>query len=192
MADAIGVHLDVTGMMSQVKGMDKKFATAMKKELRTAINTSGSDLLSAVKSAGSWSSKIPGATTVSLRSTSKASSVKIQVNNKQAPAARARELGNKTTFDKSVINAHGGFKTSKSGERVAANHGIYKAMKSTGVGTGRALAHPVFGHGDRSKWHWSQQPVHPFFFNTIEQNLPATQPRMEEAMTQIARAAGFN
>lgn len=48
-----------------------------------------------------------------------------------------------------------------------------------------SFTHPVFGHGSTS------QAAKPFFFDQIEQHLPAVERAASEAIEEAARTAGF-
>lgn len=185
MAGGLGVQADLTQLNQQLKEVDKKFAAAVKKNLRLAVSTAGSDLISAMRSEASWSSRIPGATSMAVSFGAKKSSIRIKVDHKKAPHARPLELGNKTTFSEDIINQHGGFKT-VNGRRVAVNRNIYKAMKKTGVGVGRVLRHPVWKKGG-----YAEQPLRPFFFAAVEARTSSIDKKFQAAIDQIATDAGF-
>ena len=181
--DAIDVHVDLRSVSSQLRGTDRKFATAVRKEIRTALSAAGSDLVSRVRDAASWSTRIPGATSVKTSFSATRGRAEIAVDAKRAPHARALELGNKNTFDEAEVTK----RTSAGQSRRKA----LKSMKSSGVGVGRALRHPVFD-SQKPPIRVGEQPVHPFFFPAAAAAAPRVQRRMEDALDKIARAAGFN
>lgn len=190
MPGGLDVRADLSAFGAQLKEVDKKFATAARKNLRAAVSEAGSELVSAMQSAASWSTRIPAATSLAVTLGAKKSSVRIKVDKKQAPHARGLELGNATTFDEGVINAHGGFTVGRDGKRRATNHGIYKAMRTTGIGTGRALKHPVFGRKDQ-KNGWASMPTRPFFFASVEARTPAVEQKFADAINKVAIESGF-
>lgn len=49
------------------------------------------------------------------------------------------------------------------------------------------VRHPVFG----SRENWVSQPTRPFFFNQLEQHMPAVEKAVLDAMDEAARSAGF-
>jgi hypothetical protein len=186
---AITARVDLAKVSDEIKATEKKFVAAARKRIRTAINESGADLVSAMRGRASWSSRIPGAVKLSVRFGAKASSVRIEVDHNKAPHARALELGNSTTFDESVINKHGGFKI-VNGKKVAVNKEIYKNMRRVNMGVGRALKHPVWGKGDRSNG-WSSMALRPFFFPAVEARQSAITNRFEAVVDEVARDSGF-
>lgn len=51
----------------------------------------------------------------------------------------------------------------------------------------RPWRHPVYGHDDR----WVTQKAHPFFWKTIERELPAFEEAADKAIAQTMRSAGL-
>ena len=190
MPDGITAHVDLTRFSAEMKSTEKKFAAGLRKSLRSAVNDSGADLVGAMRTRASWSSRIPGAVKLSVRFSATKASIRIEVDKKKAPHARALELGNSTTFDESVINKHGGYKM-VNGNKVAVNRNVYKAMKKANVGVGRALKHPVWGKGDRSNG-WSSMALRPFFFPAVEAREASINSQFETVIDKAAREAGFH
>ena len=94
MADGIRVYTSLDFINQQLKDVDKKFGASVKKELRAAVALSGVDLVSAIKSEASWSSRIPGSTSLATTFGAKKASIRIRVDKKKAPHARPLEFGN--------------------------------------------------------------------------------------------------
>lgn len=204
MAGGLGMQADMSSFNAQVRDLSKRFPAVTKKILRAAVAESGAELLADMKARASWSkgtqraegkqsgrTSIPDATSLTASFGPKNSRARIKVDAKKAPHARGLELGNSTTFDESVINANGGFKTGRDGKRYAANRGVYAAMRKTGIGVGRQLKHPVYGKGPTGSWAWAAMPLRPFFFAAVEAREPGIDKKFEAALTQIVAEAGF-
>ena len=153
--------------------------------MRAAVTLAGGEIVGAMQSSASWSSRIPGAIGMAVTLGTSKSSIRIKVDHNKAPHARPLELGNSTTFSESVINANGGFTVGRDGKRRAANRNVYAAMRKTGVGVGRELRHKVWGRG------WSSMALRPFFFSTVEARDMAISQKFDNAINQIAKDAGF-
>jgi hypothetical protein len=180
-----GIHVDLTQLSKDLKETGKKFATAVRKNIRVAVAASGADMLAGVKSAATWSSRIPGATTIQTSFNTRGAGVALKVDKRKAPHARPYEMGNKNTYSVAVINAHGGFRT-VNGRQVARNWLVYGHMRKTGKGFGRGLRHPVFNKGG-----FAEEATRPFFFPTIENRTPAVEKTFQAAIDMVAREAGF-
>ncbi len=178
-----GVNLaaDLTSASRQIKGMDKAFASAFRKRTRTALAEGGAGALSEIRSRASWSKRIPGAASIKTTFSANKSKVTLQVDAKKAPHARGLELGNADTFSEHTLSAGGGDYKKRGMTRRQA----IAAARRTGATAGRALRHPVFGKG------WAVMPTRPFFFPAAEAAGPDVTRRMEDALDQIARDAGF-
>ena len=185
----VGMAVDLDSLREQLKATDKKFAASVRKQLRAATAEAGAELLAAVKSEASWSSRIPGATSVTFSFSANKAGARLKVDKRKAPHARPLEQGNSTTFSDAVINKAGGFKT-VNGKRVAVNRFIYKAMKKTGNGVGRALRHPVY-HKIGEPGGFATQPTRPFFFAAVDARTPGIEKKFETAVKKIADEAGF-
>ena len=72
---------------------DKKFAAALRKELRDGVREAGQKVLDAVKERASWSTRIPAATTMSVSLAAKSAGVVIRTSAKRAPHARPLDQG---------------------------------------------------------------------------------------------------
>ncbi len=189
MANALKMHA-LTDLSKDLKGVDKKFASAVRKNLRAGVQTGGTKVLTEVRRRASWSTRIPNATSLSVRYSLRGASVLIRVNHNKAPHARGLELGNKTTFSEAVINANGGFKV-VNGRKVAVNRRVYSAMKTTHVGVGRALRHPVYD-SKRPPTRVGEQATRPFFFPGITASQDGVEQTLELAAIQAAKDAGFS
>ena len=193
--NALGLRV-LTNMSSQLKTVDRRFASSVRKNLRSVIQKRGADVLGGVRAAASWSSRIPAATNLSIRYNVKGASVRIQVNHNQAPHARPYELGNKNQYDDRL----GSLKTvsfvdKKTGQRVfrtiLANASTRKLVKETGTGVSRTLRHPVF-HKSGEPGGWAVQPTRPFFFPTIAARKGNIDQDFERLVVQVANDAGFH
>lgn len=182
MADGgIGLSADLTRMSRELKGTDKKFASAIRKRTRDALAESGSEMLSDLRTRASWSSRIPGAAAVKTAFSATKAKVTVQVDAKKAPHARGLELGNADTFSERVLSAGtGDYK-----KRGMTRRQAIQAARRSGATSGRALRHPVWGKG------WSTMATRPFFFPAAAAAGADTTARMEAALDQIARDAGF-
>lgn len=187
----LGVHVDLTRFSGQLRDTEKKFAAAIKREVRAALTVSAAEMLGDVKGRASWSSRIPSATSVKTTFSAKRAKVVIVVNAKAAPHARGLELGNKNVFNEAEIAKR--TKTVQVGSRKVqlGRSQAMKAMKKSGTGVGRALRHPVFD-AKKPPTRVGEQPIRPFFFPAATSAAPRVQRRMEDALDTIARAAGFN
>lgn len=186
--NALGLRV-LSNVSAQLKDVDRKFAAGIRKNIREAVRLSGSDVLDQVRRNAGWSSRIPAATDLQVRFNPKGASVRIQVDKRKAPHARPLELGNRTTFSAAAIAAHGGYKTIN-GRQVAVKRSAYQAIRSSGIGIGRALRHPVFDSG-KPPTRVGQQPTRPFFFTGVAQTKDRIDMRMEVAVIRSAREAGF-
>jgi hypothetical protein len=174
----------LTDLSKQLKTTDKVFASAIRKNLRAGIKKAGSGVLDRVKAKAAWSSRIPGATSLSIRYKQDAASVRIQVNHNKAPHARPYELGNKNSFIEADINRRGGYQI-VNGRRVAVRHAAYKEARKAGAFS-KSLRHPVFNKGG-----YADEPTRPFFFPAIAEQKGAIDQDMEQAVIQTAKDAGF-
>ena len=191
----LGLAADLNALNMQLKDTDKLFAAGVKKRLREAVSLAGADLVAAIKSEASWSSRIPGATSIGTTFGAKKASIRIRVDKKKAPHARGLEFGNSTAFSEKVINANGGYKLitfvdKKTGlkktRNVAVRRGIYQAIRKSGIGSARTLRHPVYGRGG-----YASQPTRPFFFASVNARTPEINKKFETAIALAAADAGF-
>jgi len=179
----------LTDMSTKLKTVDRVFANAIRKNLRSGVQAAGGKVLSKVRANASWSTRIPGATNLTVRYNTKGASIRIQVDKKRAPHARGLELGNKNVFAESAIDKLGGYKI-VNGRRVAVNKSAYAAIKKSGIGLSRGLRHPVYDSG-RPPIRVGEQPTRPFFFPAIETSKAGVDRDMEQVVIQSAREAGF-
>jgi hypothetical protein len=179
------VSVDLTQLSRELKETDKKFAAAVRRNIRTAVSAAGAGVLAEVKSAASWSSRIPAATRVAVVFSTKKAGATIKTDHRAAPHARPYEMGNKNTFSADVINQHGGFKT-VNGRQVARNRLVYGYMRKTGKGVGRGLRHPVYNKGG-----FAEEATRPFFFPSVEASIPGIEKTFQAAIDVVAKDAGF-
>lgn len=95
MRDALDVHVDLKQVASQLRGTDRKFAAAIRREIRNTLSQSGSELVTQVRQNASWSSRIPSATSVKTAFSATRGRAEIVVDSKRAPHARPLEMGSK-------------------------------------------------------------------------------------------------
>ena len=182
MAGGIGVYTSLDFINQQLKDVDKKFAAGVKRRIRAAVAESGTELVAEMKSEASWSSRIPGATSLAPTFGAKTASIRIRTDRKKAPHARGLEFGNADSFNEKVVQS----KTNDYGAAGTNRRAVMKAMKKSGVGVGRALRHPVFGRGG-----YANMPTRPFFFAAVNARTPGIDKKFETAIKQIAADAGF-
>ena len=89
------IKVDLTQLSRELKETDKKFASALKKNIRAALVEAGADVVSAIKSEASWSKNIPGAVGMKVKFNTKSSAVTVSVNRTKAPEAKPLELGSR-------------------------------------------------------------------------------------------------
>ena len=87
------LHVDMEELAREIKLVDKKFATAVRSNLRKAVTESGAEVTAAIKAQSSWSKRIPGATSLAVSFGAQKVSVRVKTNAKQAPHARPLEFG---------------------------------------------------------------------------------------------------
>jgi len=178
----LGMSTNLDAINMQLKGVDRKFGAAVKKRLRAAVAESGLELVGAIKSEASWSSRIPGATSISTAFGATKASIRIRTDKKKAPHARGLEMGNADSFSEKVVQS----KTNDYGAAGTNRRAAMKAAKKSGLGVGRALRHPVFGRGG-----YASMPTRPFFFAAVGARTPGIDKKFETAIKQIAADAGF-
>lgn len=186
--NALGLHA-LTNLSSQLKTVDRAFASAVRRNLRNGIKQQGESVVGAVKEAASWSRKIPAATGLSIRYNQSGASVRVQVDHNRAPNARPLELGNKTEYSAEFLNSHGGYRT-VNGRRVAVNRDVYKAARAAGA-FHSTLVHPVWDYPLSYARRITSQPTRPFFFPTLSREKGHIDQAMERVVIQTARDAGF-
>ena len=89
------IKVDLNQLSWELKETDKKFAGALRKNIRAAVTAAGADLVSAIKSEASWSKNIPGAVGMKVKFNTKSSAVTVSVNRTKAPEAKPLELGSR-------------------------------------------------------------------------------------------------
>lgn len=185
--NAFGMHA-LTDLSKQLKTVDRKFANAIRANLRSGVKAAGAGVLNGVKAGASWSSRIPAATKLTVRYSTKGASIRIIVDHNKAPHARPLEVGNKNNFTQAVA-ANGGYKI-VNGRRVAVHRSVYKKALKSGVGVGRELRHPVF-HKVGAPGGFADMPTRPFFFPAVKAAGASIDVAMEKVIIQTARDAGF-
>lgn len=89
-----GVNASMRDIVAQLKDTEKKFASAVRKQIRAGVTAAGADIVEAVRSEASWSGRIPAATTIRPNFTARSAGVRVSVNRRKAPHARTLEFGN--------------------------------------------------------------------------------------------------
>ena len=165
------LHIDMEELAREIRLVDKKFASAVKRNLRKAVTEAGAEVTAAVKARASWSkgtvrpddkegkssgrTSIPAATSLAMSFGAEKVSVRVKVNAKKAPHARPLEFGTKGNPG---MNRHPVFV--KKGQKVA-------------------------------KGRWVNQPTREFFFSAAEALTPTIERKIQTAIDTIAIDAGF-
>ena len=97
------LHIDMEELAREIRLVDKKFATAVRSNLRKAVTEAGAEITAAIKAQASWSKRIPGATSLAMSFGAQKVSVRVKTNAKQAPHARPLEFG---TAGNPGVNRH--------------------------------------------------------------------------------------
>lgn len=82
---------DMSEISAELKLTDVEWAAALRKQIRAAISDAGKDLADKVKSAASWSGRIPGAVSVKTSFAVNGAGASIDVNARKAPEAKPLE-----------------------------------------------------------------------------------------------------
>ena len=162
------LHVDMEELAREIRLVDKKFASAVKRNLRKAVTEAGAEVTAAVKARASWSkgtvrpddkegkssgrTSIPAATSLAMSFGAEKVSVRVKVNAKKAPHARPLEFGTK--------------------------------------GNPGSNRHPVFVKKG-AKGKWVNQPTREFFFSAAEALTPTIERKIQTAIDTIAIEAGF-
>lgn len=96
MADFRSPRTQYTGNIAKLQQIRKdvgKFPKDLTRKLRPALRQSGEEPLARIKKDSAWSSRIPGATRLSVTFTSRFTGVSIVTDKKKAPNARPYEHG---------------------------------------------------------------------------------------------------
>ena len=102
------IRAEMSGIAGELKSCSKKYASALRKEIRAAVQEAGADILAKAKAEASWSSRIPDATYIRPNFTSRSAGVRLVVNRRKAPHARPLEFGNKDGDPDILTNGTGG------------------------------------------------------------------------------------
>lgn len=89
-----GISADLRGIGLELKLVDKRFASAVRKEIRTAVTNAGAEIVQKIRDESSWSTRIPGATTIRPNFSIRSAGVRIVTSRATAPHARPLEMGN--------------------------------------------------------------------------------------------------
>ena len=169
----ITYQVSVDGVLAdlgkQIKELDKRQATAVRKRLRDGIKRAGADLVTAVQAEASWSSRIPAATRLKVSFGARSAGVTVSVDAKKAPHARPLEMGNKNVPD------------------------MPNMARRPRLARDRALRHPIFPDPSktRDEWVWIDQPTRPFFFKAETAISPLMYARMKKVLDEVADDLGF-
>ena len=92
---AAGFTSDALRQLGQeLKEVDKKFASQIRKAVRTAVTEAGADIVAEARQEASFSRRIPGAIYVRPNFSVRSAGIRIVVNRREAPHARVLEFGN--------------------------------------------------------------------------------------------------
>ena len=86
-----GVHIDLGELGQELKNLDRAFAAAIRKQVRTAVSEAGAAVLGQARSNASWSSRIPAATKLTTSFSARRAGVTIRTSKTRAPHARPFE-----------------------------------------------------------------------------------------------------
>lgn len=170
---AFGVKVSDRGQLADLgklmKEIDKTHATALRKEIRRGVSEAGQGMVAAVKSAASWSSRIPAATSMQTSFGARSAGARVRVAQSRAPHARPLEFGNKNIPQP---------------RHLSLRHS---------APPGRLLRHPVLPEKDKTKdeWVWVDMPTRPFFLAAIGARTPLIEARMRKVLDDVAAANGF-
>lgn len=97
--EPIRLTADLRGIAAQLKGVDKAFAAALRREIRSTLSQAGSSMVERVRANAGWSSRIPGAVRLKTSFSVTRGSAEVVVDSKKAPEARPLEgVGGAATF----------------------------------------------------------------------------------------------
>jgi len=102
------IRAEMSGIAGELKSCSKKYASAVRKEIRAAVQEAGADLVGKVRAEASWSSRIPAATTIRPNFSSRRAGITIVTNRRKAPHARPYEMGNHAGGGDTFVNGTGG------------------------------------------------------------------------------------
>lgn len=102
------VGVDLAGINLELKSCSKKYASAVRKQIRAAVTEAGADIVAQVRREASWSTRIPAATTIRPNFTARSAGIRIVTNRRKAPHARPLEFGNKDGNPDVLENGTGG------------------------------------------------------------------------------------
>lgn len=102
------IEADMRGIGEDLKVCSKKYASALRKEIRAAVNEAGADILAKARAEASWSSRIPDAMYIRPNFTARSAGIRLVVNRRKAPHARPLEFGNKDGNPDVLENGTGG------------------------------------------------------------------------------------
>lgn len=179
-----------------LKTQSPAFARATRKNLRAAITSEGAEVLGAVKSAYSgWSSTIPGAVKLTTRLNANGASVRIIVDHNGGGAARAArpwEVGNKVAFNEDLVSSVADRLNADRRQPVSRRKVIAESRKQFGGAavSGQLLRWPVY-HKRGDPGGYAVGATRPTFFPAVTATQKGTDLRMEKAVVQIAKDAGF-
>ena len=100
------VGVELAGINAELKSCSKKYASAVRKQIRAAVTEAGADIVAQVRREASWSTRIPAATTIRPNFTAKSAGIRIVTNRRKAPHARPYEMGNVSPTE--LVNGTGG------------------------------------------------------------------------------------
>lgn len=87
----------LTDVGAQLKLMDKTMATAIRKNIRTAVSEAGTEIVAKARSNASWSSRIPDAIRMRVSFSARGAGVSVVASKARAPHGRPYEMGSKGT-----------------------------------------------------------------------------------------------
>ena len=86
---------DLGRLGAELKLVDKTLASAVRRNVRTATNQAGAEVVNLARSNASWSSRIPSATRLTVSFATRSWGVSMTTSKTRAPNARPLEMGSR-------------------------------------------------------------------------------------------------
>jgi hypothetical protein len=175
---------DLSSFGRFAKGLEKQDAAALRKRIRTAVNTVGADVLKEIRADASWStgststkknphSSIPAATRLRTSLAARGAGITVATNGRRAPHARPLERGSKGSggaYDRHPVFAKGGLRPGQLGPLRNRSHfrnkGGYEVV-------------------------YFNQPTRPFFYKNADKGKVAFPKLLQEQLNVIAKELGY-
>lgn len=188
-----GVHIDLGELGQELKSLDREFATAIRKQVRTAVSEAGAAVLGQARSNASWSSRIPAATKLTTSYSAKRAGITIRTSKTRAPHARPFEFGNKNTYAEARVKELGTRTIRLLNGREVTYVRRRKAMAQMRAKGehGRGLRHPVFD-AETPPTRVTEVGTRPYLFPAVASREAGTTAAFQAAIDKAVREAGFH